>query len=129
MENLIKKNGYIFKIIFAFLLLINIALSSVAVTTFSNRLELLERRFGESFDISVTLLMMCLVIIFVLIFIILFTIIFMKKMPKKLAYAIIIIAITIIFVITILYGKEISEFANMIIKYQMEIVNDTYKLL
>lgn len=129
MKHILVKNRLYLKVLILFLVLINFSIVSMAGTGLSDRLGLLEKRFGAEFETNIITLIVLLLVIFLFIFIVLFTVIFINKIPRKLAYCIIVISFLIISIISILYGEEISTFSNMIIKYQMDLVNNTYNIL
>ena len=129
MKHILIKNKIYIKVLILFLVLINFSIVSMAGTSLSDRLGLLEKRFGAEFETNIITLMVLLLVIFLFIFIVLFTVIFINQIPRKLAYCIIVISFLIISIISILYGEEISSFSNMIIKYQMDLVNNTYNIL
>ena len=121
MKHILVKNRLYLKVLILFLVLINFSIVSMAGTGLSDRLGLLEKRFGAEFETNIITLIVLLLVIFLFIFI--------NKIQRKLAYCIIVISFLIISIISILYGEEISTFSNMIIKYQMDLVNNTYNIL
>lgn len=126
MRKFVEKNKVLLKILFVFLIIINFCDISFATENFDNKLELLERRLNIETEVSILTIIICFILVVTAFFTIVISLFFYNKIPRTVLYIIITICILIISVISILFGEEMTDFCDSILKYQMQMVGKKY---